>query len=143
MFVDWMAAPAVPLTRLSIAVTTTTRRAASSIARPMSAVLAPSDVGRARELPLGQQLHEGLVGVGGLPRCADLGGRDALERVCAVVVARMPRDIGTSTGVNEIGDALGARDRQVLSDLGDVTMGAADGIRRGGAQDLAREQVRP
>ncbi len=42
MFMDWMAAPAVPLTRLSSAATTTTRFAARSIASPSSAVLAPS-----------------------------------------------------------------------------------------------------
>ena len=75
MFMDWMAAPAVPLTRLSTAVTTTTRSAARSIARPISAVLAPSDVGGAGEAALGQQLHEGLVGVRALPRLADLARR--------------------------------------------------------------------
>src|SRR5690606_28299326 len=41
-FMDCTAAPAVPLTRLSTAVTTTTRSAARSIARPIRAVFAPS-----------------------------------------------------------------------------------------------------
>ncbi len=41
MFMDWTAAPAVPLTRLSTAVMTTTRLAARSTARPISAVFAP------------------------------------------------------------------------------------------------------
>src|SRR5690606_32158780 len=41
MFMDWTAAPAVPLVRLSTAVTTVTRFAARSTARPMSAVFAP------------------------------------------------------------------------------------------------------
>jgi len=41
MFIDWIAAPAVPLVRLSTAVTTTTRPASRSIAMPMRAVLAP------------------------------------------------------------------------------------------------------
>src|SRR5690606_39065147 len=41
MLADWIAAPAVPLTRLSIAETTTTRPAFSSTATPMRAVLAP------------------------------------------------------------------------------------------------------
>ena len=42
MFIDCSAAPAVPLTRLSIAQTTTTRPALPSTATCMSAVFAPS-----------------------------------------------------------------------------------------------------
>ena len=38
------------------------------------------DVGGARELARGQQLHEGLVAVGGLPGAADLGIRRAVRR---------------------------------------------------------------
>ena len=38
---DWIAAPAVPLTRLSSALTATTRPARSSTARPMRQVFAP------------------------------------------------------------------------------------------------------
>ena len=75
MFMDWMAAPAVPLTRLSTAVTTTTRFAARSIARPISAVLAPSTSAVRGNSPCGQQLHERLVAVRGLPRAADVGVR--------------------------------------------------------------------
>ena len=55
MFADWIAAPAVPLTRLSSGGRPRRRGSRrSSIARPMSAVFAPSDVGGARELPVGQ-----------------------------------------------------------------------------------------
>ena len=80
MFMDWIAAPAVPLTRLSTAVTTTTRFAARSIARPISAVFAPRTSAVRGNSPGGQQLHEGLVAVGGLPGAADVGIRRAVRR---------------------------------------------------------------
>ncbi len=70
MLADWMAAPAVPLTRLSIALTTTTRSARSSTARPISAVLAPTASAVRGKLPAGQHVHERLVGVGRLPGLA-------------------------------------------------------------------------
>ena len=70
------------------------------------------------------------------------------RRSARCVVARMPRAIGTRTGVKEIADALVRGPRlgapcagERLADLGDVPVRAADRIRVRAAEDLAREEV--
>ena len=102
MFADWMAAPAVPFTRLSTAVTTTTRPARLVDREAHERGVRAEHVGGARELPGGQQLHEPLARVGVLPGGADCrgirAGHDAVPsrwRGCRATSARC-------TGVNEI-----------------------------------------
>ena len=141
MFADWMAAPAVPFTRLSTAVTTTTRPATSSTARPMSAVFAPSTSAVRGNWPVGQQLHEQLAGVGVLPGVAHRrgirAGHDAGRRR-REDAARHRHDDGRERD----GRLRGARPAQRLRDLGDVPVHAAHRVRVRRTEDLAAEQVR-
>ena len=142
MLADWMAAPAVPLTRLSRAVIgdDATRRLVDGEtdergvgaqrvrgAREFARRAARARTARPRRPPR-------------RPRGRSRRSRPAAS--LAVEVARMPRDIGTSIGVNETVDARAARDGQVLVDLRGVPMGAADGVRGRRAQDLAGDQLR-
>ena len=120
-FMHWTAAPAVPLARLSTAPTATRRPARSSTVTCRCTALEPSTDCVWGHWPSGQQVDERLVGVrrrvGGADVC--LGGHP-VERAAPSTVARMPRDIGTSSGVKltftgDAGDAA-----EVLDDLGGV-----------------------
>ena len=74
----WTAAPAVPLVRLSMAATTTTRPSRSSTRHLQLDVVAADDVEAVRgPLALGQEVDEGLVGVGRLPGLAHAAGARA------------------------------------------------------------------
>jgi hypothetical protein len=75
--------------------------AASSIARPMSAVFAPSTSAVRGNCPPGSSCTNVLAAYGVLPRRTHRRGIRA-RHDARVDVARMPRDIGTSTGVNEM-----------------------------------------
>ena len=57
----------------------------------------------------------------------------------AVTVARMPRAMGTSVGVNDIRTSVRARGLEVLDDLRDVAVQAADRVRHGRTERLRRE----
>ena len=139
----WTAPPAVPLVRLSRAATATSRPAARSTATWTCTVLAPEDRLGLRPLARRQQVDERLVGVGrGVDRVRLLGGRWTGSASGAVQVARMPRDIGTSTGVKETVGARGAAGGEVLHDLGGVPVHAADAVRAGRPHQLRAEQVR-
>src|SRR5690606_23573814 len=97
---DWSAAPAVPLTRLSIAQIATTRRALASTATWTRAVFAPSVEAVVGHWPSGRTWTKGS------PSYAARHASRTLAAVApsasgAVTLARMPRDIGTSTGVKE------------------------------------------
>ena len=90
-----------------------------------------------RPLALGQQVDERLVGVRLLPRGADgcSGRRPSARR--AVAVARMPRAIGTSVGVNEIVTSAAPADRRFCAISGMCRCVPPDRVRLRVAQRLA------
>src|SRR5690606_3910577 len=108
MFMDCTAAPAVPLTRLSIAVTVTTRPAAWSTATWTSAVFAPRVIAVVGHWPAGSTRTNGSPAYASShawrTRASSAAGsrRAASSARRAVTVARMPRDIGTRVGVKEM-----------------------------------------
>ena len=77
-----------------------TRR--SSTASPMSAVFAPVVSPERGKTARRQHVHERLVGVGRPPTLRAPAAASTPGTSFAVDVARMPRAIGTSTGVNEM-----------------------------------------
>ena len=92
-------------------------------------MLAPSDVAWCcGHWPCGQQVDERLVGVGRRVGRADASSAVAPGATRAVQVARMPRGIGTSIGVNETRDRRAGGRGEVLLDLGGVPVGAADAV---------------
>ena len=108
MFMDCTAAPAVPLTRLSIAVTVTTRPAAWSTATWTSAVFAPRVIAVVGHCPADSTRTNGSPTYASSQAWRTRASRAAGSRRAAssdrraVTVARMPRDMGTSVGVNEM-----------------------------------------
>ena len=88
-----------------------------------------------------EQPDERLVGVGGLPGRADRGGLDAGDE---------PGGRGRQNAARHRDQGRGERDRhvgsagdpQVLLDLRNVAVGAADRVGLGGPERLGREQVR-
>ena len=98
-FMHWIAAPAVPLVRLSIAPTATSRPARSS-----AVDLQVDRVGAERRLGLrpfarGEEVDERLLLVRARRTRRARPRRRRPAGSGAVAVARMPRDIGASTGV--------------------------------------------
>ena len=125
-FMHWTAPPAVPLVRLS--------RAATATSRPAALVDGDLDVHGVgsqhglglRPLTRRQQVDEGLVGVRRRRRPRRPARWSAGSASGAVQVARMPRDIGTSTGVNDTVGAAAPQAREVL----DRSRGCAGAPRR-------------
>ena len=130
MFADWMAAPAVPLTRLSIARDHDDPAGRLVDGEADQGGVGAEHVGRSRELALGQQVHERLVGVGLLPGGAHRRRGHARRRASPSRWRGCPAHIGTSTGVNETVTFVAAGRGEVLPDLGGVPVAAADGVRR-------------
>ena len=96
-----------------------------------------------RPLACGQQLDERLVGVGpGVGRVRLLRRSDQGRAAGAVQVARMPRDIGTSTGVKDTVGGSAPQASEVLQQLRGVPVHAADPVRAGRPDQLRPEQVR-
>ena len=139
-FIDCSAAPAVPLTRLSIAHKATTLPAFSSIATWTSAVLAPS-VPRSWATALGQHVDEGLVRVGVDPGRAHGLGIRARQPAGAVTVARMPRDIGTEHRSEAEPPASAPAPTRSSEGSRDVAVRAPHGVGNGSAKALRGEKV--
>src|SRR5690606_9072756 len=98
MLADCTAAPAVPLVKLSIATTATTRPARSSTATWTCAVLAPRTAAVVGHCPSASRCTNGSSAYA----CSHASRAVAASPVSlAVTVARIPRLIGTRVGVND------------------------------------------
>ena len=110
-FAHWSAAPAVPLVRLSMR-----RRRRPGRRRSSRATCRwpcwRRRVGGARPAALGQQVDERLVGVGLGPGPRTSAASTPGRGPARCTVARMPRGIGASVGVNETRDRLRRRPRR-------------------------------
>ena len=125
----WMAAPAVPLVRLSTARDGDDPPGAL-VERDLDLHhVAAEDVRRPRPLPLGQQAHERLVGVRLLPRGADLGRRRARGGPGGAGGEDAARHRREGGGEGD-GDRAAGGEAEVLLDLGGVPVGAAHAVRR-------------
>ena len=135
------APPAVPLVRLSIAPTATSRPARSSTVTCRWTAFDPTVALVVGHEPSGKQVHERLLLVrtprrhrGRLPSVTPgLIGADA--------VARMPRDIGARTGVKLTLTGSSVRVARFCVDLRSVPM-HPDAVRRRRAHHLRAHQVR-
>ena len=115
MFIDWMAAPAVPLTRLSTARDDDDAVRGAVDRESEESGVGAHHVGGARELARREQLDEAPRRRRRLPTLARISVVGRLPgRSGAELVARMPRAIGTMTGVNEMRMPRSALDRPRL-----------------------------
>src|SRR5699024_6302037 len=113
-FMDWIAPPAVPLARLSIAAVSTARPARSSTSIPICTALEPRTEAVIGCTPAGRTWTNCSS-----PKASSSAFRrpSTLAVRGATAVVRLPRAIGASTGVRltETGDAVTARRFWVIS----------------------------
>ena len=135
------ACPAAPFTRLSSAASTVVRPEWGSSGDLQVHAVGAVRRSRARQLAGGQHMDERLVVVGRVQGVAQDVRAETPGAVRAVQVARIPRDIGASVGVNSIETGCPGCEAQRLLHLGGVLMGAAHLVRAHRAHDLARQQA--
>ena len=139
-FMHWTAPPAVPLVRLSRAATATSRRAAASTATCTCTVLAPSVdwvCGHCPGAAGGRTARRRTP-----PRRPRTPARCSSRSASGVVqVARMPRDIGTRTGVKDTRGAAAPQWARFWMISGVCRWTAAHPVRAGRPHQLRAEQM--
>ena len=107
-FMDWIAPPAVPLARLSMAAVNTARSARSSTSMPSCTALEPRTDAVMGWTPAGSRCTKGSSAYTAVYSSRN---RSAVAVVGTTAVVRMPRAIGARTGVKltETGASVRAR----------------------------------
>ena len=141
MFMHCTAPPAVPLVRLSTAPTATIRPADSSAVTCRCTAFEPTTDLVCGHWPAGSRCTNGSSAYA-LAYACWRSSAVTPSRSGAEAVARIPRGIGTSSGVKltETG-RVGQSPARFCAISGRVPVRPADGVRRGAAHHLAGQQV--